>query len=171
MRRTLLSATAIGMLLGISAWGQSKHSDVGTWDVDISQSTFGSEPAPKSITVVILKDTPQMLSWRVHGVDDKGKAFAYSWSGPEDGTMHPVMQNGKEIAKQGAKREDDGTLLRHGEDPDGSSFDAHDKSSDDGKTITEEATGKSKDGKESKTKTIYHRVMSTMKATDKKTGA
>lgn len=171
MRRTLLSATAIGVLLGISAWGQSKHSDVGSWDVDISESTFGSEPAPKSITVVILKDTPQMLSWRVHGIDDKGKAFAYSWSGPEDGTMHPVMQNGKEVAQQSAKREADGTLLRHGEDPDGSSFDARDKSSDDGKTITEEATGKAKDGKESKTKTLYRRASSPSKAAEKKPAA
>lgn len=170
MRRTLLSATAIGVLLSMSAWGQSKHSDVGTWNVDIAQSTFGSEPAPKSITVVILKDTPQMLSWRVHGIDDKGKAFAYSWSGPEDGTMHPVMQDGKEVAKQSAKREDDGTLLRHGEDPDGSSFDAHDKSSDDGKTIMEEVTAKSKDGKESKAKTLYRRASSSNKAAEKKAG-
>lgn len=171
MRRTLLSATAIGVLLSISGWGQSKHSDVGTWNVDISQSTFGSEPAPKSITVVILKDTLQMLSWRVHGIDDKGKAFAYSWSGPEDGTMHPVMQNGKEVAKQSAKREDDGTLLRHGEDPDGSSFDARDKSSEDGKTIIEETTAKSKDSKESKTKTLYRRASAANKAAEKKSGA
>jgi hypothetical protein len=159
MRATFLclSVTTIGVLVVASALGQSKNSDVGTWKVDISQSTFGSDPAPKSITVVILKDTPQMLSWRVRGIDDKGKSFGYSWSGPEDGTMHPVMQNGKEIAKQSAKREDDATLLRHGEDADGSSFDARDKRSDDGNTISEESKAKSKDGKESTTKTIYHR--------------
>ena len=171
MRRTLLSATAVGMLLSISGWGQSKHSDVGTWTVDISQSTFGSEPAPKSITLVVLKDSPQMMSYRVRVIDDKGKAFAYSWSGPADGTMHPMMQNGKEVAKQSMKREDDGTLHRHGEDPDGSSFDAYDKSSDDGKTITEEATGKAKDGKESKTKTLYRRASSPSKAAEKKPAA
>jgi hypothetical protein len=167
MRTSFLSATTIGVLaLGIAS-AQSKHSDVGTWKVDISQSTFGSEPAPKSITVVILKDTPQMLSWRVHGIDDKGKPFAYSWSGPEDGTMHPVMQNGKEIAKQSAKREDDGTLLRHGEEPDGSAFDARDKTSDDGNAITEEITEKSKDGKESTNKTVYHRAAGAKKAAEK----
>jgi hypothetical protein len=104
-------------LFGIIAWGQSKHSQVGTWKVDIAQSTFGSEPLPKSITVVILRDTPELSSWRVYGLDENGKAFAYSWSGPIDGTMHPVMENGKEIGKQSAKREDDGTLDRHGEDP------------------------------------------------------
>lgn len=171
MRRTLLSATAIGVLLSMSGWGQSKHSDVGTWNVDIAQSSFGSEPAPKSITVVILKDAPQMLSWRVHGVDDKGKAFAYSWSGPQDGTMHPVIQDGKEVAKQSAKREADGTLLRHGEDPDGRSFDARDKSSADGKTIIEEITAKSKDGKESKGKTLYRRASRSNEPAEKKPAA
>jgi hypothetical protein len=157
MRTTFLLGTTIGVLVVASALGQSKHSGVGTWKVDISQSTFGSAPAPKSITVVILKDSPKLLSWRVHGIDDKGKSFAYSWSGPEDGTMHPVMQNGKEIGQQSAKREDDATILRHGEDPDGSSFDARDTTSDDGNTISEESTAKSKDGKESTTKTLYHR--------------
>jgi hypothetical protein len=158
MRATFLalSVTAIGVLVVMSALGQSKHSGVGTWKVDISQSTFGSAPAPKSLTVVILKDSPKLLSWRVHGIDDKGKSFAYSWSGPEDGTMHPVMQDGKEIGQQSAKREDDATIVRHGEDADGS-FDARDKTSDDGNTISEESTAKSKDGNESKTKTIYHR--------------
>jgi hypothetical protein len=158
MRRSVLSATAICVLFGISAWGQSKHSQVGTWYMDIAQSTFGLEPVPKSITVVILKDTPQLLSWRVDGVDGNGKAFAYSWSGPVDGTMHPVMQNGKEAGKQSAKREDDGAISRHGEDPDGDSFDARDMLSDDGNTILEEGLDKYKDGKETKTKKNQGRV-------------
>jgi hypothetical protein len=55
MRTSILSATAICVLCGVSTWGQSKHSQVGTWNVDIAQSTFGLEPVPKSITVVILK--------------------------------------------------------------------------------------------------------------------
>lgn len=158
MRRSILWTTAICVFFGISAWGQSKHSQVGTWHVDIAQSTFGSESVPKSITVVILKDTPQLLSWRVDGIDRNGKAFAYSWSGPPDGTMHPVMQNGKEISKQSAKREADGTLDRHDEDPDGSAFDARDMLSDDGNTILEEGLDKSKDGMATKTKAVYRRV-------------
>jgi hypothetical protein len=157
MRKSILSATAICVLFGVTTWGQSKHSLVGTWNVDIAQSTFGSDPVPKSITVEILKDTPQLLAWSVHGIDGNGKAFAYSWNGPVDGTMHPVMQNGKEIGKQSAKREDDGTLDRHDEDPDGSVFDARGKLSDDGNTVVEEATEKSKDGKEIKTKAVYRR--------------
>lgn len=165
MRRTLLTATAVLVVLGIGAWGQTKPSAVGTWKVDIAHSEFGSGEKPKSITVVILKDTPEMLSWRVHGVDGKGKAFAYSWSGPEDGTMHPVMQNGKEISKQSAKREDDGAMLRHGEDADGSSFDARSRMSEDGNTMHEETSEKDKDGKEWKGKSVYVRVSGKKKTT------
>jgi hypothetical protein len=169
MRRALLTAAGIGMLLAISAWGQQKPSAVGTWKVDIAKSDFGSDPKPKSITVVILKDTPEMLSWRVRGMDKQGRVFAYSWKGPEDGTMHPVMQNGKELGKQSAKKEDDGSLLRHGEFSDGTSFDARSKLSEDGNTMMEDATEKYKDGKETKGKTVYHRVVG-VKAAEKKAG-
>ena len=168
MRRKRLSIVAVVCLLGaISAWAQSK-SVVGTWKVDIAQSDFGSGPAPKSITVTILQDTPKMLSWRVHMIGHDGKVIAYSWKGPEDGTMHPVMENGKESGTQSAKREDDGSLTRHGEDPDGSSFDARSKLSDDGNTINEEITAKTKDNKESKSKTVYQRVKSQKKGADQK---
>ena len=73
--------------------------------------------------------------------------------------MHPVMQNGKEISKQGAKRKVDGSLHRHGENPDGSSFDAYSKVSEDGASITDEITVRGKDSNESKEKFVYHRVM------------
>jgi hypothetical protein len=132
---------------------------VGTWKVDIAHSDFGSEAAPKSITVTILKDTPRMLSWRVNGVGAKGEPFSYSWSGPEDGSMHAVIVDGKAGGDmQGAKREQDGTLVRREENSDGSSFEARSTMSADGKTITEATTSKSKDGKESKQSYVYRRV-------------
>ncbi len=154
----LLFAVAVCLLLvDTGAVAQSKTSGVGTWKLDASQSDFGSDPAPKDIAITVLKDTPEVLSWRVHVLDAKGKDISYSWQGPEDGSMHPVMQDGKSIGNQSAKKQADGALLRHGEDPDGSSFDALSKISDDGKTMTEEATSKSKDGAQNKGKTVYHR--------------
>jgi|SRR5580704_2462702 hypothetical protein len=145
-----------------SAFAQQKTSAVGTWNVDIAHSDF-SDPAPQSITVTILKDTPQMLSWRVNGVDAKGQPFTYSWSGPEDGTLHPVIEDGKPgTDMQSAKWQQDGTLLRHNENSDGSSFDARSSFSPDGNTITEAATAKSKDGKESKMHHLYRRASSSM---------
>ena len=54
---------------------QDEPSMAGSWKLDITHSDFGSEPAPRSMAGRILTDTPQMLSYRVHGVDDKGKPF------------------------------------------------------------------------------------------------
>ena len=158
MRKLLISGVVCA-LFAVGAWAQSQRSQAGTWKLDLSQSDFGSEQAPKSVTLTILKDTPTMLSWRVNVVGAKDEDMSFSWGGSKDGSMHPVTQNGKEISKQSAKREADGSLHRHGEEPDGSSFDAYSKTSDDGTTITDEITVKAKDGKEEKQKLVYHRVM------------
>lgn len=138
---------------------QDKPSMAGNWKLDIVQSEFGSGPAPKSVAGTISADTPQMMSYHVHNVDDKGNRSTVSWSGPEDGTMHPMMMNGKTVGQQSVKKESDGTLVRHGEDStDGSTFDARGSLSPDGKTFTDEITEKSKDGKESRDQQVWHRV-------------
>jgi hypothetical protein len=158
MRKVFVSAVSACTFFVLGSAAQSEHSQVGTWEMDVSQSSFGSDPAPKAATLKVLKDTPKMLSWRVQLVDDKGNAMSFSWSGPKDGSMHPVMQNGKEVSKQSAKMEGDGSLHRHGEDPDGTSFDAYSKPSDNNTSITDEITSRTKDGKESKAKTVYRRI-------------
>lgn len=145
-------------IVTLSLLSQTQKSAVGTWKFDPTRSDLGSEPAPKSLFIVVLKDTPQMLSWRVRGTDEKGKPFSYSWSGPEDGTMHPVTVTSGSKMKESAKKESDGTLVRHGEDSDGSSFDASSSLSEDGNTMTDQVTEKSKDGKETTTKYVYERV-------------
>jgi hypothetical protein len=109
-----------------------------------------------------------MLSWRVHQVDDKGKVEAYSWSGPQDGTMHPIMQNGKAAAKESIKKEGDNAVVRRVELPDGTSFDSHAMVAPDGNSFTDEMTMTSKDGKQSKQKLIYHRVKAAHKSADAK---
>jgi hypothetical protein len=137
---------------------QDKPSMVGTWKLDLAQSDFGSDPAPKSEAGTISKDTPRMLSYRVHGVDDQGKPFVYSWSGPEDGSMHPGLLNGKPFDQAGWTREQDGTLVQRGKSADGSTFEARLSMSPDGNTWTGEANTKSKDGKQNRTKQVFHRV-------------
>jgi hypothetical protein len=137
---------------------QDKPSMAGSWKLDITQSDFGSEPAPKSMAGTIQKETPQMLSFRVHGVDDKGKAFWYSWRGPEDGSKHPMLVNGKPSGQTGFTRDQDGTLVQHNEEADGSTVEGHISLSPDGNTMTIEGNSKSKDGKESRDKQVWHRV-------------
>jgi hypothetical protein len=139
---------------------QDKHSFVGAWKLDVTQSQFAAgDTPPKSVSGRISAETPKMFSYHAHGVDDKGKTFSESWSGPEDGSMHPVMENGKPSGQQSVVKEQDGTLVWQGEGfPDGSSFKGHMYLSPDGNTATEDLTIKSKDGKESKAKQVWHRV-------------
>jgi hypothetical protein len=171
MSKIVIAVLACMPLIAASASAKQKHSAVGTWKMEISKSDLGSDPKPKSVTIMVFKDSPELVSWRVRVVDDKGKPSSYSWKGPADGSMHPVMQNGKEIGKQSAKKDDQGALLRHGEDPDGSSFDARSMLSDDGNAMTDEITSKAKDGKESKQKYVYHRVSDISKVKAKKPSA
>jgi hypothetical protein len=147
-------------LLSMSvAFAQDKPSLVGNWKLDVSQSQFpAGEPPPKSMSGRISAETPQMMSYHSHGVDDKGKPFSESWSGPEDGSMHPLIENGKRTGQQGVTKERDGTLIWQGEDADGSSFRGHMYLSPDGNTATQDLTIKSKDGKESTAKQVWHRV-------------
>jgi hypothetical protein len=137
----------------------SKASGVGTWKLDVPHSQFGTEPTPKSMTLTILEDTPERSSWRVDVVDEKDKPFSYSWNGPVDGTMQSVKgADGSELFKESLKK-DGNALLRHGQDPtDGSSFDSRATMSDDGTTITDVITSKTKDGKTSKMTAVFLRV-------------
>ena len=79
-----------GLLSYDRTW-QSKTA-VGTWKMDVAKSDFGGDPAPKSVTVTIIKDTPEMLSWRVHMIDDKGHAVTYLWKGPKDGSRSTLVR-------------------------------------------------------------------------------
>lgn len=149
----LLSAS-----LALAQTNASKASAVGTWKMDLKQSTFGSEPPPRSVTLNIVKDTPEASAWRVDVVDTAGKSVSYSWSGPVDGTLQPLKgADGQVIGRESLKRDGD-ALLRHGEDPsDGSSFDSRATMSADGNTIIDVTTMKSKDGKTSKATAVYSR--------------
>ncbi|HTF68553.1 MAG TPA: hypothetical protein VK638_38335 [Edaphobacter sp.] len=153
-----MATTSCMLFVGTGALAQNSRSGVGTWKLDLPQSDFGCEPALKSATINILEDRPEMLSWRVHLIDAKGNVVSYSWSGPRDGSMHPVKENGRVIAQQSAKKDNEGALLRHGESPEGESFDAREVLSADGNTMTDEITQKSKDGKVCNEKYVYHKA-------------
>ena len=137
----------------------SKASAVGTWRLDLKQSTLGSEPPPKSVTLNILKDTPEASAFRVDLVDEKGTALSFSWSGPVDGTLQPVKGGDGQVVGKESLRRDGDALLRHGEEPsDGASFDSRVTMSADGNTMTDIVTMKSKDGKTSTMTWVYRRT-------------
>ena len=136
------------------------RSYVGTWKLDTSQSDFGTDPPPQSVTLTLEKDSPKLGSFHVSLIGHNGKAMSYSWSGPMDGTMHPVTDaNGKTLANESLKKQSDGTVLRHAEDPsDGSSFDAVSRIAADGNTMFDEITERTKDGKQTKQKYVFRRA-------------
>ena len=160
LKRVNTSVVVVMLLhasLAMAQTNASKASGVGTWKMDLKQSTFGSEPPPKSVTLNIIKDTPEASTWRVDVVDSAGKSMSYSWSGPVDGTLQPLKgADDQVIGKESLKRDGD-ALLRHGEDSDGSLFDSRAIMSADGNTITDVTTMKSKDGKTSKATAVYRR--------------
>jgi len=160
MRALVAAVLTLASFTAFAQTNASKASAVGTWKLDVAKSSFGSDPAPKAITLAILKDTPESDSWRVDVVDEKDQSMSYSWSGPQDGSLHPVKDSkGQNMGEEGLKRDQDGALLRHGTDStDGSSFEGRATMSTDGNTITDVVTSKAKGGKTSKMTMVYHRV-------------
>ena len=153
-------------LLTLGAFNASAQTDAkrpsmeGTWKLDLAKSSFRSEPALKSVTVTILKDTPDLISFRVDDVNAEGEPSSYSWSGPVDGSLHPVKDSkGQDLMLQeGVTRDKDGAVLRHGVFPTGSTFDGRATLSADGNTITDLITYKTTDGKTSKETWVFQRV-------------
>jgi hypothetical protein len=154
---TLLVVLLSASLANAQATG-AKHSAVGVWKLDLTQSTFPSAPPVKSVTLTILEDTPDAMAWRWEGVDATGKSNVYSWSGPTDGSMQDLKDgDGQPVAKESVKREGD-LLLRHGEIANVQTMDGRGTFSADGTTFTLVDTTKTQDGKTSTTTTVFHRV-------------
>ncbi len=166
MKRTMVLLGLV-VLMACVCMGQTNASGQnakGTWKTEAQN---GQQPA----TLTIMKDTPELLSWRVRYTDDKGKPVTMEWAAPKDGSMHPVKANGKDSDDIQSAKMEDNKLHRHGELKNGSSFDAYATLSDDGNTITDEITRKDKDGKEMKSTVTYHRVSGgKAKAAAKKSG-
>jgi hypothetical protein len=136
----------------------AKTSTVGTWKADLAKSSWTSGPAPKALTLTILKDTPEVTSWRVDIVDPKGDATSFSWSGPPNGSLQPLKDpKGTVLIQESLKLDKDGALLRHGSDST-ATFDGRATLSADGNTITDVTTIKMKDGKTFTDTTVYRRV-------------
>lgn len=147
---------ALGVSSAFAQANAMKKSTVGTWTLDLAHSDFGSEPAPKSLTLTILTDTAESTSYQVTVVDAKDQSISYAWSGPMDGSMHPVKgPNGEEFAQESLRVDADGALLRHGVEAEGASFDGRATLSEDGNTITDVVTRTSKDGQTSKSTSVF----------------
>jgi hypothetical protein len=109
---------------------------VGTWQLDLSASDFGKDPAPKSITLTIFEDSTKKQGYREHRVNADG-SFDYEWRGTKDGTPHAVIVAGvPQTTSLAAIKEVNGDLVEHGIESDGTLLTSRLSLSPDGHTIT-----------------------------------
>ena len=149
----LLSALLMGSFT-LSALASHTHAPTpSTWELNVAASDFGGGPTMKSDRMVVLTDTDKWLRWTDVTVDSDGKTWKSSWSGPQDGTMKPIV--GMTGAKAGFKTADDSS---HFEMSDGSTSDSTIIMSPDKKKVTITAVLKTKDGKEYHQTLVYDRV-------------
>ena len=122
MRSTwLIIAVAIAAIP--SAHAASKR--LGTWQVDVSASNWGTDPAPQSMTLTVYEDTPERFGYRVHRVSRDGSSDDFEWRGTKDGKPYPVHSS--DTSSQGgsaANKEVGGVLVEHGIEADGELEDA-----------------------------------------------
>lgn len=155
MRKFTVFAAVLLTAMSTSAFAQA-GSAVGSWRYDSAQSDFGTQAKPKSIRLVVTKDTPQMLSWHLTEVDANGKIIKESWSGPEDGSTHPLRSAGMKNESSFKREGDD--VIRHAKMADGAMEESHISMSDGGDTMTEHVTGTDKDGKQFTATLVWQRI-------------
>jgi hypothetical protein len=159
--RKLLVLTAVLLTAAWPGVFAQNPSSVGTWKYNASQSDFGSGTKPKSMTLVITKDTPQMLAWHLTEVDTDGKVIHESWSGPQDGSMHPLKRTGGNREAGFQASGDQFTITE--KSPDGTNTQSQVTKSDNGDTMTEHVTGTGQGGAPMTATIVWHRVTGTKK--------
>ncbi len=88
----LASAVLLPSLLTSSAFAAHTHVPTpSTWTLNLGESDFGSGPSMKSDLFVMLMDTEKREKYTDSMVDGDGKTWKSSWSGPANGTPHPVV--------------------------------------------------------------------------------
>ena len=58
----------------------------GTWELNVTRSEFGGEPAPRRRVIEVTCSTEKRFAWTMRGVTSGGHEIAVAWSGPVDGT-------------------------------------------------------------------------------------
>lgn len=154
--KKLLAFTTLLLTAALPAAFAQNSSTVGTWKYDAAQSDSGSQPKPKSMTLVITKDTPQMLAWRVTEIDADGKTMHESWSGAPDGSMHPLKTTGGN--GQASFQNNNGEYTVHWKMPNGMTAESHIVTSDGGNTMTEHLTGTGENGQPTTQTIVWRRV-------------
>jgi hypothetical protein len=93
MKRILIFAVfVLACLVARPLQAQTNPFD-GTWKLNLEKSTFGTSPAPKSMTRTVTT-TGGTTTYSFEGIAADGKALSYSFSTNYDGKPMPIMGSG-----------------------------------------------------------------------------
>ncbi|GAC1366995.1 MAG: hypothetical protein NVSMB3_15660 [Acidobacteriaceae bacterium] len=150
----LVSAVLLSSLLAPFTFAAHTHLPVpSTWTLNLGESSFGSGPSMKSDVFVMAADTEKRAKYTDSMVDADGKTWKSSWSGPADGTPHPVT--GMPGATFSTNAATDVSIMTL---PDGTAITCDFSLSADNKKFTNKCVAKSKDGKEANQTIVYDRT-------------
>jgi hypothetical protein len=129
---------------------------LGTWKLNVAKSKFEGAPAPKSLTRTVTADSSG-VKYSFAGVAADGNSYAYSFETTYEGKDSPVTGTGTPdgadtIARKRIKAHKvEGTLKKSGKEVGKVVAEV----SKDGKISTVTMKGKTTDGKEASTVSIY----------------
>jgi hypothetical protein len=123
-----------------------------TWTLNVAESNFGGGPSMKSDVFVMVTDTDKAAKWTDTTMDEAGKTWKSTWSGPADGTAHPFT------GMPGSYSTNAATDVSVMTAPDGSVATCSFSLSADKKKFTNKCVTKAKDGKQSNQTIVYDRT-------------
>lgn len=96
MRKSFLPALIALSLLtifAIAAVAVTGKSAVGSWNLEVSKSSFTNMAAPKAERLIVTADEPNLLKWRLIGASADGKTYTSAYDGPIDGAEHVLTSS------------------------------------------------------------------------------
>jgi hypothetical protein len=154
-RAVSVLAFLVFAVVALPLWAQ-ENPFLGTWKLDVAKSKFAPAPAPKSQTRTIAVQG-NGVKYSFEGVGADGTPFAYSFVTYYDGTEAAVTGNGTPAGadsitlKRVNPYKTEGTLHKGGKEVGKVVAEV----SKDGKVATVKAKGKTADGKEYSTESVY----------------
>ncbi len=150
----LVSAALLSSLLAPVTFAAHTHLPTpSTWTLNLGESDFGSGPTMKSDIFVMITDTEKHAKYTDVTVDGDGKTLKSSWSGPADGTPHPIT--GMAGATYSTDAATDVSVMNL---PDGTAITCDFSLSPDKKKFINKCVAKTKDGKQANQTIVYDRT-------------
>ena len=107
---------------------------VGSWELNLRSSSWGTLPPPKSATINVLQFDGRGMQWTANSTDENGNAIEASWAGALDGT--PVEATGTDTGIYYSFQSGEDGIHELTTFPDGSRISSVATFSSDGTTLT-----------------------------------